>query len=122
MMPWPIAFVPPGSWPNFGVLLTCVFLTSAAQLCLKSGSANRSNILASVLHPRTLFGYGLLALVTVSMVFASQRLPLKLVVAFQAPIYVLVMIGACAFLGERPTTRGILGALLIVLGVVVFNL
>jgi drug/metabolite transporter (DMT)-like permease len=76
----------------------------------------------SFLKLHTLLGCGLLTFVTISMVFAMQRLELKFVTAVQALIYVLVVIGARLVLKEHLTRTRIVGLALIVVVVVVFNL
>lgn len=117
-----MSFVPPGAWPHFGVLLACVFLTACAQLCLKSGATGRSGTVAAFVHWQALLGYAMLATVAVLAVYASQRLPLKLITAFQSLTYVLVVIGAWTLLGEKPSRRRVIGAMVIVVGTVVFSL
>jgi len=108
-------------WPHTAILLTCVVLASAAQLLLKLGADRRRVWWQSFLDGRTLLGYGLLVLVAVAMVFAMQRLELKLATGAQALVYVLVVLGARLFLNERLTPWRVMGLALIAAGVVVFN-
>lgn len=109
-------------WPHTAILAICLVISAAAQVLLKMGASGRHVWWQSLFDRRTLLGYGAFAFVTVAMMYAMQRLDLKFVVGSQSLIYVLVALGARLVLKERFSRRHRIGLLLIVAGVIVFNL
>ncbi len=107
-----------------GVFLTGVTMASVGQVLLKKGAVRgrRGTILASFLDPYVLAGYTLMLASTITSTIALKVLPLSLTVALQPVGYVLVVLLSVTVLSERMRRRHVLGALVILLGVVIFNL
>ncbi len=103
----------------FGVVLTAV-----SQVLFKIGSdrSNGRHVLRTYLNPFSLVAYLLLFVVTLLSVFAYSRLPLKMAAVVLPVNYVLVGIFCVTFLHERLQRSHLLGAGLVVVGMVVFNL
>ncbi len=103
-----------------------VILTGISQILLKIGSAHqgkrKDSILAAYLNLPTFFAYGLLLLVTVINVIAlTGGIPLKEVYAI-ASLNLVVVVGlSWGVLKEEINKKMVLGIVLIVLGIVVFN-
>jgi drug/metabolite transporter (DMT)-like permease len=108
------------------LVFLAVFLTGISQVLLKIGSAHQGkgkySVLDAYLNLPTLFAYGLLLLVTVINVIAlTGGIPLKMVYAI-ASLNLVVVVGlSCGVLKEEVNKKMVVGIVLIVLGIVVFN-
>ncbi len=109
------------------LVFLAVFLTGISQVLLKIGSAHkgkgRKSFLDAYLNLYTITAYGLLLLVTVITVIAlTGGIPLKMVYAI-ASLNLVVVVGlSWGVLKEEVNKKMILGIVLIVLGIVVFNI
>lgn len=101
-------------------------LSSFSQILLKKASTRArdtgASLLRQYLNPYVLCGYGLMALCMVLMIFAFRGLPYKVGPVLESLAYLYVMVLSRLFLGESITPRRLAGNLLIVAGVVIFNL
>lgn len=100
----------------------CVLLTGMGQLCLKLGSRNKQSLLGMYVNPYTLSGYAILFIVTILSVLALMGMDLKTFSAFMALNYVAITLLSAAILGESLSKNRITAIVLIIFGVVVFNL
>ena len=101
-----------------------VALTAISQLLLKIG-ANRGKSRHPVklfLNPFTAIAYALFFIVTLLNLYAYKMLPLKCAVVVLPFTYILVGILSFIFLKEKMTRNQLIGAGIIILGVVLFNL
>jgi len=109
-----------------GLLLLIILLTSISQVLLKIGSKNKNeknSILAPYLNIHTICSYGLLLIVTVlSVVVLEEGIPLKNYNSIISLIFVGVIGLSWGLLKEEVTKKTVVGILLIIGGVVVFNL
>ncbi len=101
-----------------------VLLTAIAQLLLKKGAqkTNQGSLVRLFLNTYTLAGYGLFVVVTVMNVYVYRYLPLKFGVIFLPFTFIFVSLLAYFFLKERLSRTQKRGALIILCGVVIFNL
>ncbi len=99
-----------------------IVLTAVSQVLLRSGARNKSSLIGSFLNPHTLLGYGLFLAVTVLNVYAMQTILLKTVTAWVSMTYVATMILSRWLLKEELNRFMLMGAALIVAGIVVFSL
>jgi len=103
-----------------------VLLTGISQVLLKIGSAHqgkkKDSVLAAYLNLPTLCAYGLLLFVTVINVIAlTGGISLKIVYAI-ASLNLVVVVGlSWGVLKENVNKKMVVGILLIVLGIMVFN-
>jgi len=105
---------------GLSVALT-ILLTSFAHVLVKSGAQARGGLLGSVLHWKTITGYGMLGLAVPVTVFAMQEVPLKTFAAWTSLVFPLVAFLSLAVLKERVDRYVVAGTLLIVGGIVVFS-
>jgi len=107
------------------LLLLIIFLASISQVLLKVGSNIRNqkkSVLAPYLNVHTLCSYGLFLIVTViSVIVLKEGVPLKNYNSITSLVYVCVIGLSWGLLNEEVTKKTIVGILLIIGGVVVFN-
>ena len=108
------------------LVFLAVLLTGISQVLLKIGSAHhgkrKNSVLDAYLNLPALIGYGLLLCVTVICVIALKEIPLKVLYAI-ASLNLVVVVGlSWGVLKERVTRKMVVGMVMIVLGIVVFNL
>jgi drug/metabolite transporter (DMT)-like permease len=102
------------------ILLAIVgsLLAAAGQLCLKLGATGATSLMDFV-NVRLASGLGLYALGTVVWLFALAKLPLSRVYPFTILTFVVVYIASFALLREPITAPVMLGAALVVAGLIV---
>ena len=108
----------------YGYALAACLATVAAQLLLKRGAAasHGRHPLRLWWNPGTLVGYGLFFLATLLNLAAFQLWPLKVGVALGALTLVAVVAGSRLFFREALIGPAIGGLLVVLAGVLVFNL
>ncbi len=108
------------------LVLLGVFLTGISQVLLKIGSQQGNNkekrFLAAYMNIHTISAYVLLLFVTVIMVIALKEIPLKVSYAIASLTFVVVMYFSFALLNEKPTFIKIGATVLIMAGVILFNI
>lgn len=104
-------------------MLLSVVLASFSQILLKI-SANKTydHWLREYLNVPVIMGYGLLFISMVLTIFAFKGLDYKMASIIDSLGYVFVMVLGYLFFKEKITRNKSLGALLIVLGVIIFIL
>lgn len=113
----------PGLFKYYAAAYLGVVMTAVSQLCFKLG-ADRSKahgVLSVFTNPYSVAAYGMLFAVTLLNLFAYRRLPLKISVVVLPFTYILVGLFSFVFLKERVSAQQLLGAGVIILGIVVFN-
>ncbi len=100
----------------------CVLLTGAGQILLKLGSRSKQSLLGMYMNPYTLSGYVTLFIVTIFSVLALRGIELKTFYAFMALNYVAITLLSIFILKEALSKNRTIAIILIVFGVVVFNL
>lgn len=105
------------------ILLFSVFIASISQIVLKK-SANKKHqtLMKEYLNIQVIVGYGLLFISTILTIFALRGLPYKSVPIIEATGYVYILILSHLFLKEKITRRKVLGNIIIILGIIIFNL
>jgi uncharacterized membrane protein len=101
-----------------------VVIASVGQLLIKRGATRRRDgaLLASFFDPFVMSGYVLMLASTVLSTIALKVLPLKTTVSLQPLGFILVVFLSVAFLHERMRRHHLWGMLLILAGIVIFNL
>lgn len=110
---------------SIGLVLLAVFLTGISQVLLKMGSQNKTfftGFLAPYLNIRTISAYVILLLVTIISTIALIEVPLKLFSAIASLNFVFVVLLSGFILKEKINQGMFVGILIIVSGVMVFNL
>jgi multidrug transporter EmrE-like cation transporter len=105
--------------------LLAVFLTGVSQVLLKCGARRgegNTSFFAPYLNILTISGYAILLIVTVISVIALREIPLKIFYALAALGYVVVAGLSWRLLKEGITQNKILAVLLIVCGIILFNI
>jgi undecaprenyl phosphate-alpha-L-ara4N flippase subunit ArnE len=93
-------------------------LAAAGQVFLKLG-ANNAQSVADFVNPKTLAGFLFYGLGSLLWIVALARLPLSRVYPFTVLTFVLVFVASAAILGEPLTSRVLVGAGLVLAGLLV---
>ena len=105
------------------LFLTAVFISSVSQIMLKK-SANKSyeNAIKEYMNPWVIIAYGLFFGATLVTVIAYKFIPLSLGPILESSGYFFVTILGMIFLKEKVGKKKALGLLIILAGIIVFNL
>lgn len=104
-----------------GAMLLGVFLASVSQMVLKKGAAQQyPTLIRQYLNPYVMGGYFLLGISTILVIFAYRGMPYKYGPVIETLGFILVMVFSRLFFKERFSKRKILGACLIILGIIIF--
>ena len=97
-------------------LLIGSFCAAGGTFLIKTG-ATGNTALAEFVNIRVGSGLALYALGSGVWIYCMSRAPLSVVYPFTALTFVMVTLSAYVFLGERPSTADVVGAVLIVSGI-----
>lgn len=105
------------------IFLLSVLVSSVSQVLLKS-SANKAhdNVMAEYLNLKVVVAYGLFFLSTLITILAYREVPLSLGGILEACGYVFVAILGRVFLKEKIGRRKAMGLIVILIGIVIYNL
>lgn len=105
------------------LFLFSVFVSSVSQILLKT-SANKKydHWIREYLNPKVIIAYGMFFLSSLLTVFAYKFVPLSMGPILEASGYVFVSVMGYFILKEQIGCRKIIGLVVIVLGIVIFNL
>ena len=100
-----------------------VFISSASQILLKrSADVKYESKIQEYLNPRVIIAYGIFFSASLITIIAYRGVPLSLGPVLEASGYVFVTILGRIFLHEKVSRRKLLGLVLILTGIMVFNL
>jgi drug/metabolite transporter (DMT)-like permease len=104
--------------------LAGVCLASTGQVLLKKGATRglRHSMFRSLFDPFVIAGYMLMLASTVTSTIALKVLPLKVTVTLLPLGYIVVTVLSVMLLHERMRRHHFLGMLLILTGIMIFNL
>jgi len=103
-------------------LALSIFLTGFAQVILKIGSVRYKGVIKSAINQFSILGYLIFFIVTLLNAFALQEIEFKTMAIWVTTTYVLVSCLSRFFFKEAFDSNKIIGTILIVLGIIVFNL
>lgn len=105
------------------LFLFSVFISSVSQIMLKT-SANKEHTrwIDEYLNPKVIIAYGLFFASSLLTVFAYKYVPLSMGPILEATGYVFVSVLGYFILKEKIGKRKILGLIIIVLGIMIFNM
>ena len=105
------------------LFLGAVFISSVSQIMLKkSADKQYNNKLKEYLNPWVIISYGLFFGATLCTVIAYKYVPLSLGPILESAGYFFVTILGVLFLKEKVGRKKAIGLLLILTGIIVFNL
>jgi drug/metabolite transporter (DMT)-like permease len=106
------------------LFLTGVVMASSGQVLMKKGAlrGKHRSIAVSFINPLTITGYALMLASTVASTISLKTMPLRLTVSLLPLGYLVVVILSVAVLGERMHRHHVWGALMILAGIIIFNL
>jgi len=107
--------------PHALAVAFAVLGTTVAQLLLRAGSRH-NHTLGALFNPVTLLGYLVLFCVTILMVYALHGVYMRTLVIWNSSTYVLIPVASSLLFGERLTGRKVVGATLIVLGILLYSM
>lgn len=101
------------------LFLFSVLISSASQILLKKGSKNSKNL---YMNKYTIGGYTILVISTLCTAVAYKKVPLSTGVLLETLSYIFVPFLSYYFLKEKINKSMIKGMILIILGILIFNL
>ena len=105
------------------ILLSSVFISSISQILLKKGAERQyPSKIKEYLNPYVMSGYALFFGCTLLSMYALKVVPLSMSPLIEAFGYVFVAALSFVFLKEKFTKRQLIGAVLIILGVVIYSI
>ncbi|NLW91105.1 MAG: EamA family transporter [Syntrophomonadaceae bacterium] len=100
-----------------------VFIASCAQIILKiSANKHYRTFFRQYINLEVLTGYFLLGLTSLTAIIAFKGIDLKTGSILQCTGYVFMMLLSWVFLKEYPTKGKVFGVMLIMIGIVIFNI
>ncbi|MCM8710184.1 EamA family transporter [Clostridium sp. SYSU_GA19001] len=104
-------------------IMLAVILTAFSQILLKK-SANKkyTSFLREYINFRVIFSYGLFFITMLLNTISLKTIGLKDIQVYMALSYLFVLIFSRIMLGEKITKRKLIGNIIIVFGIIVFNL
>lgn len=105
------------------ILLLSVFISSVSQIILKK-AANKTyeSPLKEYLNPMVIGAYGLFFCSVILTMLALRNLPLSMSPILESTGYIFVSVMGYFFLKERFSRRKLIGIVLILVGIIIFNL
>lgn len=99
-------------------------LASISQLILKNGAVKKKNNskLVFFINSYTIIGYGLFLIVTLINLYIFKYLDIKYSLIFLPTTFILVQLLSLIFLKERLKKKYVFGFVIILLGIIIFNL
>jgi drug/metabolite transporter (DMT)-like permease len=105
------------------VFLCSVFISSVSQVLLKSSAGKEyGSALREYLNPKVILAYGIFFMATLLTIIAYKGVPLSMGGILEASGYIFVAVLSYFFLHEKIGKRKMLGLVVILVGIVVFNL
>lgn len=105
------------------VFMFSVFISSCSQIILKIGSKKSyKNKIKEYLNIYVLSGYCILGLATIFAIWSLKGIELKSAPILNSVSYIYILVLSKIFLNEKISKQKIIGNLLIIVGVIVFNL
>lgn len=100
-----------------------LMISSFSQILLKKAAMKQyDSFIKEYVNPYVISAYAMFALSLLITTICYGGLPFKLVPLLESLGYVIVMVLALLFFGEKITKRKLLGTICILAGIVVFNL
>jgi drug/metabolite transporter (DMT)-like permease len=107
-----------------GIFIAGVIMASIGQVLIKKGASRGKErpVIRSFFDPFVIAGYMLMLASTVTSTIALKVLPLKTTVSLLPLGYIVVVFLSIAVLRERMRRHHVWGMLIILAGIVIFNL
>jgi drug/metabolite transporter (DMT)-like permease len=101
-----------------------VLLTAIGQMFLKYGAIRKrnKNRYAKFYNPYTIIGYGSFITVAFLNLFALQKIELIELVFIIPMSYVIVLFGSVFLFHEKLNKKQLIGFIILILGIIIFNL
>ena len=104
------------------VLIASTFISSASQIMLKKSAGRKyASRLAEYINPLVIFSYLTFFICTFITMYALKVVPLSMAPILESSGYIFVMVLSRFFLHETITKREIFGAVLIIVGILVYS-
>jgi len=104
-------------------MVTAVFIAACSQILLKKAATKEyKNLLSEYLNLRVISAYMLFGISAATSMYALRHISLTLAVILESTGYVFVAGLSWVFLREKLSLRRIFGILLILIGIIIFNL
>lgn len=109
--------------PYIVTFLLSVFISSVSQVLLKT-SANKEhkNKIKEYMNPKVIIAYAMFLASTLITILAYQKVPLSMGPILEASGYIFVAVLSYIFLHEKIGKRKLIGLLVILGGIMIYNI
>jgi len=107
----------------YGLILVSVLIASFSQILLKKSALKKyDSFIKEYVNPFVIIGYGMLFVSMIMTTLAYGGVEFKIVPVMESIGYVVVMVLSLLFFKEKITRKKAIGTLLILAGVIIFNM
>lgn len=100
-----------------------VFISSISQVMLKiSANKTHKSKFNEIVNPLVIGAYGIFFLVTIINTILLKYVDLKFIPVIESTGYIYILILSSVILKEKVTRRKIIGNIIIIIGIILFNL
>lgn len=104
------------------IILSSILLTSLSQILLKKSTEKKyNNIIREYLNLNVIFAYGMFFVTMFLNIIALKYITLKSMQVFMALSYFCVLILSRFILNEKITRKKLIGNIIIIIGIIIFN-
>lgn len=105
------------------IFILSTFISSISQIMLKKSAFKKYNsIVREYLNPIVIIAYGIFLSASLLTIYAYKFVPLSMGPILESTGYIFVSVLSYFFLKERLRKRKLIGMVLILLGILVFNI
>ena len=106
-----------------GIMLISILISSVSQIMLKKSAQKQyPSKIKEYLNPMVIIAYGLFFGCTLITMFSYKVVPLRMGPILESAGYIFVAVLSYIFLKEKLTKRQLIGMVLIIGGIAVYNL
>lgn len=105
---------------SYGLAIASVLVASIGQILLKKeANKEHKNFFAKFLNFKVIFSYVLMVLSLFLNALALRTLPLSVLPCITSTSFIWIIFLSAIFFKEKPTPKKVIGAMLIVIGIIV---
>lgn len=105
------------------LILLMVFISSVSQVMLKiSANQTHKSRIYEIMNPLVIGAYGIFFLVTIINTILLKYVDLKFIPVIESTGYIYILMLSSLILKEKITRKKVIGNIIIIIGIIVFNL
>lgn len=105
------------------LILVMVFISAISQVMLKiSANQTHKSKIREILNPLVIGSYGIFFMVMIINTILLKYIDLKFIPVVESTGYIYILILSALILKEKITKKQVLGNIIIIIGIIIFNL